>query len=94
MTKSIKQQQEENLMKRVALWRNNPHKFVEEYLALKLFLYQKILIYLMFKFPSFVFIACRGAGKSWLIAVYTVTLAILYPNISIVVVSGTQKQSS
>ncbi len=81
-------------MKRVAYWRHNPHKFVEEYLALKLFLYQKILIYLMFKFPSFVFIACRGAGKSWLIAVYTVTLAILYPNISIVVVSGTQKQSS
>lgn len=41
----------------VSYWRANPHRFVTEYLGLVLYDFQKILIYQMFMFPKFIFIA-------------------------------------
>ena len=60
LKKEARQKYEEGLVHWVTYWRKNPHRFVEEYLGLKLFLFQKILIYLMFKNDIFTFIACRG----------------------------------
>lgn len=82
---SVLEQREYNLMRRVAMWRRNPQIMAEEYLGIKLFLYQKILIYLMNLFPEFMYIAARGQGKSYLIAVYAVIRCILYPDTKIVI---------
>ena len=48
----------------VSFWRENPHRFVEDYLGIKLFFFQKILIYMLNKVPFFMYIASRGQGEN------------------------------
>ena len=85
------------IMEGAALWgafyRNNPDKFVEEYLHIKLKLFQRILIVMMFWSTTFVMIACRGIGKTFISAVYVVARCILYPGTKVCIVSGTRGQA-
>lgn len=82
---------------KVKLWasfyRENPHRFAEDYLGVKLKLFQKILVYLCFKYPFFTFLASRGLGKSWLIALIAIIKCILYPGSIVVIASGTKGQA-
>lgn len=50
----------DNLEDWVAYWRANPHRFITDYLGLRLYDFQKVLIYMMFKYPSFILVASRG----------------------------------
>lgn len=77
----------------VSYWRKNPHRFVEDYLGISLFLYQKILLYMIERVGVFMYIAARGQGKSFLIALYCIIRCILYPNTNIVLASGVKKQA-
>ena len=43
----------------VAYWRANPHRFITDYLGLRLYDFQKVLIYMMFKYPSFILVGLR-----------------------------------
>lgn len=85
-------------MNKVKLWasfyREYPFKFAEDYLGLTLKTFQKILLFCMFHFYFFMFIAARGLGKSWLTAVFCVCKACLYPKCKIVVASGNLKQAT
>jgi tRNA(Met) C34 N-acetyltransferase TmcA len=87
----------EKLMNGIATWasfyRANPHRFVEEYLGIKLKLFQKILLYLMVHFNYVMYCAARGQGKSFLTAVYCVVLCILWPETRIVIASQNLKTS-
>lgn len=87
----------ESVLNGAALWgayyRANPTKFVEEYLHIKLKLFQKILIAMMFYSTIFVFIAARGIGKTFLSAVYCCARCILYPGTRICIASGTRGQA-
>lgn len=87
----------EKILNGAALWgayyRANPDKFAADYLHLKLRLFQKILLVMMFVSTSFVFIAARGLGKSFLSAVYCCVRAILYPGTKICIASGTRGQA-
>lgn len=87
----------ERIMNGAALWgsyyRNNPDKFAEDYLHLKLKLFQRILLTMMFWCTVFVMIACRGIGKTFMSAVYCVTRCILYPGTKICIASGTRGQA-
>ena len=47
----------------VAYWRKNPQRFAKEYLEMNLFLYQKILIFMIERADTFMYIASRGQGK-------------------------------
>ncbi|KRL07917.1 terminase large subunit domain-containing protein [Liquorilactobacillus hordei] len=85
---------EENMMKWVGYWRKNPQKFVTDYLGMNLFLYQKILMYMMGKIDFFMYIAARGQGKSYLIAIFCIVRSILYPSSNIILASGTRGQAS
>ena len=76
-----------------AYYRNNPDKFAEEYLHIKLKKFQKILLSMMFWSTTFVLIACRGLGKTFLSAIYCVTCCILYPGTKICIASGTRGQA-
>lgn len=58
--KSALDKREENLMRWVGYWRQNPHRFVKDYLGMNLFLFQKMLFYMMNKTSWFMFIAARG----------------------------------
>lgn len=74
-------------------FRRNPHRFIETYLGIALHWYQSIVIYLMFAVTYIVIIAARASAKSWIIAVYSVTRAILYPNSKIVLTANTRGES-
>jgi hypothetical protein len=76
-----------------AYYRDNPHRYAREYLGVNLFLYQIVLLWAMNKYNFFMYIAARGQGKSYLIAIYSVIRAILYPGTNIVLASGTKGQA-
>lgn len=87
----------QSIMEGAATWgayyRHNPDKFAEEYLHLKLKLFQKILLIMMFWCTIFVLIACRGLGKTYLSSIYCVTRSVLYPGTRICIASGTRGQA-
>lgn len=87
----------ERIMEGVGIWtsfyRSNPHKFVEDYLGVKLKLFQQILIMMMMHNNYFMYLASRGQGKTYLTALYAVTRAILMPSSKIVIAAGRLSQS-
>lgn len=83
----------ENLESWVAYWRANPHRFITDYLGLKLYDFQKILIYQMNMYPNFIFIASRGLAKSTLGLLFAIQRCILYPDQKVVIVAPTKRQS-
>ena len=76
-----------------AFYRVNPDRFVQDYLHIRLHRFQKILLVMMFWSNVYVFIACRGIGKTFLSAIYCVVRCILYPGTRICIVSGTRNQA-
>ena len=87
----------ETILEGAALWgsffRQNPEIFAEQYLHLRLRKFQKILLHMMFWSTVFVFIACRGIGKTFLSAIYCVIRCILWPGTKICIASGTRGQA-
>ena len=80
-----------------AIWcsyyRANPHRFAMDYLHLDLRLFQKILLVMMNISTTFIYIASRGQGKTFLCAVYICTRCILYPGTKVCIASGTRGQA-
>lgn len=76
-----------------SFYRENVHRFVMEYFGIKLHLFQMILLYMMNKVSFFMYLAARGQGKSFLIAIYCCARAVLYPGTKIILASGTKGQS-
>ena len=74
-------------------YRANPHRFAKDYLGLNLYMFQYIIIYLIDRYSFFMWIASRGIGKSFIIAVYCCIRCILYPSTKVIVASGTKGQA-
>ena len=75
-----------------AVYRANPDIFVELYLHIKLRLFQRIVLIMMFWSTVFALIACRGIGKTFISAIYCVTRCVLYPGTVCCISSGTRGQ--
>ena len=88
---------QENVMNGAAIWgsyyRYHPERFAEDYLHIRLKTFQKMLLAMMFWSTTFVMIACRGLGKTYLSAMYCVIRCILYPGSRVCVASGKRGQS-
>lgn len=94
----IKRDKTNNIMqviaKRCAYYRANPHRFVEDFIpGLKLKIFQKILLWAMFNNDAFYYVASRGQGKTYLVALFCLIRCILYPRTKIKVASYTFKQA-
>lgn len=76
-----------------AWYRKHPDKFAEEYLHIKLRTFQRVLLVMMFWSTTFVLIACRGLGKTYLSAIYCIARCILYPGTRVCIASGTRGQA-
>lgn len=74
-------------------YRSNPHRFAKDFLHLDLRLFQKILLFMMNLSSTFVFIACRGIGKTYLCAIFCCIRCVLYPGTKVCIASGTRGQS-
>ena len=81
------------IARKASFYRENPHIFCKEYLNLNLKLFQKILICMMNFKNYFMFLACRGLGKTYLTAIFCVVRCILYPGTRICVASGRRRQA-
>lgn len=96
-TSRLKAERQQRILDGVAAWagyyRSNPHRFAKDFLHLDLHLFQKILLVIMNISNSFVFIASRGIGKTFLSAIYCCIRCILYPGTKICIASGTRGQS-
>lgn len=81
-----------NAKKWIWYYRSNIHRLaIDAGVQLKDF--QKILMFMMDRYPIFMWIASRGTGKSFLIMLYCICRAILYPKSQIVISSGTKGQA-
>ena len=58
-----------------------------------LFSFQRLLLRAMGRFPNTMILACRGLTKSYICAVFMHCMAVLYPGISIGIVSGNGNQA-
>ena len=96
--KEIKQNRTDTIMnivaERCAYYRYNPHRFAEDFIpGLKLKIFQKILLWAMFFNDNFYYVASRGQGKTYLVALFCLIRCILYPGTKVKVASYTFKQA-
>ncbi len=94
LTNSDMEEKRKNRVKSwVTFYRNNMSIFIEHYLGIKLFPYQRFMIELMLRCTEFLGIASRASAKSWLVAVYCIARCILYPGTTIALASSTKAQA-
>lgn len=77
---------------RASFYRANPHRFVKDYLNINLHIFQQIILVMMNLSTNSMFLASRGIGKSFMLAVFCVVRCILYPGTMVVVTSKTRAQ--
>lgn len=74
-------------------FRKNLHRFVQDYLEIPIYTYQQLALYYMGVSNSICIVAARNDAKSFLIALYACSRAILYPGSKVVIGSATRGQS-
>ena len=82
------------IAERAAFYRANPHRFAKDCLGINLRLFQQILLMYWFQSTHVIFLASRGLGKTYMLAVFCVIKCILFPGIKIVIASKTLKQAN
>lgn len=80
--------------KRAAFYRANPHRFAKDCLGINLRIFQQILLMYWFQSTHVIFLASRGLGKTYMLAVFCVIKCILFPGTKIVIASKTRKQAN
>ena len=98
MANTLVKNRTQRVIEGMAYWgsyyRENIDVFVKEYLQFDfLRWFQIYLLVMMDRSRTFLWIAARGMGKSFLIAIFVVIRCILYPGTKVVVTSGTRGQS-
>ena len=83
-----------NLEEWYGYWRANPHRFLTEYLGLKLYDFQKVIFYMMDMYPLFIYVASRGLAKSSIAMLFSIMRCILYPGQRIGIVAPIKNQSA
>jgi hypothetical protein len=92
LSSEIEGERKERLKRWITFFRRNPHRFIEMYFGIKLHPYQILMIWILQRSNLAYIVASRAAAKTWIIAVWSLTLAVLYPGIQIVCCSKTLKQ--
>lgn len=82
------------ISRKASFYRSNPHRFVEEYLNIHLKTFQKILLYMFHNNNYAMYLASRGQGKTFLVAVFCAERCILYPGSKICIASSTRAQGN
>jgi len=91
--KEMNQAVKERTKRWITFYRRNIHRFIEHYFEVDLKDYQKIWIYEISQKKYHMTIASRGNAKSWLIALYAMSICTLYPGSKVVIVAKSMKQA-
>jgi len=89
----LTKQKHDRIISWVTFYRFNPSAFVEHYMQVKLYPYQRFWINLMSRSTEFVGIASRASAKSWIIGLYAMARCILYPGTVVALASSTKAQA-
>lgn len=68
-------------------------EFAIDILGVDLFPFQRVILRAMGRGQFSVLIACRGIGKSWIVALFYICISILYPNVKCGIASGNSQQA-
>jgi hypothetical protein len=90
----LDQKRRENIKHWIGFFRQNPHIFCEMYFGIKLYPYQILMLWILQRSNLAYIVASRATAKSFIIAVWALCLAVLYPGIQVIVASKTLKQAS
>lgn len=77
----------------ISYYRYYLDEFAVDILGINLFPFQRVIIRAMARGQFSCLIACRGIGKSYIVAVFFICMAILYPNIKLGIASGNSQQA-
>ena len=93
----VENRRSQRIMNGIATWcsfyRANPHRLCKDYLNINLKLFQKILLFMMNYSTNFMYLASRGQGKTFLVAIFCVVRCILYPGTQICVAAKARGQA-
>jgi hypothetical protein len=90
---AMDRQRIERLKAWISFYRWNLCFFVEHYMGVSLYPYQRFWINLISRSTEFLGVASRASAKSWLIAVYCIARCILYPGTTVALASSTKAQA-
>ncbi|MFR2774863.1 MAG: hypothetical protein ACLTBR_03440 [Anaerostipes sp.] len=68
-------------------------EFAIDILGIELYFFQRVILRAMARSQFSVLIACRGIGKSWIVAVFYICMSILYPGCHCGIASGNGQQA-
>ncbi|HUU87836.1 MAG TPA: hypothetical protein VMX17_08795 [Candidatus Glassbacteria bacterium] len=92
-TDLMNKQKIERLKSWTTFYRKNPSFFIEHYMGVQLYPYQRFWVNLICRCTEFLGIASRASAKSWLVAVFSIARCILYPGTTIALASSTKAQA-
>ena len=76
----------------ITFFRRNPNYLIRDYFGIILYPYQILLIWALQKSNWIYVVASRAIGKTYILAIWSLTLAVLYPGREVVVTAKTIKQ--
>lgn len=91
--KELTQERRDKIIRWNTFFRRNPNRFISFALGIKLYPYQKILIWMLQRSKLAYIVASRATAKSFIIGLWSIVLSILYPGIIVVIASKTLSQS-
>ena len=77
----------------ISYYRYYIDEFAMDILSVDLFPFQRVILRAMARGQFSILIACRGIGKSWIVALFYICIAILYPNVKCGIASGNSQQA-
>lgn len=77
----------------ISYYRYYIDEFAMDILGVDLFPFQRVILRAMARGQFSILIACRGIGKSWIVALFYICIAILYPNAKCGIASGNSQQA-
>lgn len=92
--KVLEGERKDNIIKWVSFFRRNPHRFVTDYFGIHLHPFQVLMIWMLQRSNLAYIVASRAASKTWIIAIWAMTLCVLYPGIKVITCSKTLRQGS
>ena len=87
-------EQKDRYMHWITFYRRNMVRFIQDYFGIKLHPYQFLMVYDLQHSDMCYIVASRAAAKSWIIAVYSAALCVLWPGTKVKIVAKTMKQGA
>jgi hypothetical protein len=90
----IEGERKEKIKRWITFMRRNPNYLIRDYFEITLHPFQILMIWVLQKSTLAYIVAARAASKTFIIAIWSLVLCVLYPGIKVITVSKTLKQGS